>query len=200
MRAQSRITPKLSWLMWVLLVHSPLPIPGEGSSVGVLGDPAKSPGSCSPTKGLVTHQALRPVAGEPILPVSSDQSSWESCKAWSSQLRHTCPSCSPSSTRGRFACGPGSQRRQKLVRLETLGPPGPAESDGAVGGLSQGTEQTRTPLQGSAACSSPANSSLPQRRRTFASGRVSCARPISRSGDQHPTEQKCFFFSEVLLF
>ena len=37
------------------------------------------------------------------------------------------------------------------MRLETLGPPGPAESDGALGGLSQGTEQTRTPLQGSAA-------------------------------------------------
>lgn len=68
-RAQTRITPKLSRLVWVLLVHSPLPSPGEGSSVGILGDPAKSPGSCSPKKGLVTHQALRPAAGEPILPI-----------------------------------------------------------------------------------------------------------------------------------
>ena len=199
-RAQTRITPKLSRLVWVLLVHSPLPSPGEGSSVGILGDPAKSPGSCSPKKGLVTHQALRPAAGEPVLPIFSDQSSWESCKAWSSQLHHTCPSCSRSSTRGHLACRPGSQRRRKLMRPETLGPPGPAESDGALGGLSQGTEQTRTPLQGSAACSSPAKPSLPQRRRTFASSRQLRSHPIFKSGDQHPTEQKCFFFSEVLLF
>lgn len=175
--------------------------------MGILGDPAKSPGSCSPKKGLVTHQALRPAAGEPILPIFQTRAAGSRVKLGSSQLHHTCPSCSRSSTRGHLACRPGSQRRRKLTRPETLGPPGPAESDGALGGLSQGTEQTRTLLQGSAACSSPANPSLPQRRRTFASSCVSCAlirfsRAVintRQSGNAFCSPRSCFFKHSGLL-
>lgn len=67
--AQTRITPKLSRSVWVPLAHSPCPARVKVLPVGILGDPATSPGSCSRERGLVTHQALLPSAGEPALPL-----------------------------------------------------------------------------------------------------------------------------------
>lgn len=158
-----------------------------------------SPGSCSPKRGLVPHQALLPAAGEPALP-PSDQSGRESGAARSPQLHHACPSWSRSSARAPLACGRGGGVAWSPCPWRAWAR-GPAESDPAprrtpVRGLNKQGPRCRGagpgPVAESAACSSLANPSLPQRRRTVASGHVSRAALvlISKSGDRQPTERK----------
>lgn len=145
---QTRITPRLPWLVRVLLAHPPLHSPGEGPPVGVLGDPAKPPGSCSQKKGLVTHQALLPVAGEPSLPFLQTRAAWSRVKLGVFSSLHV-SFLFPELHSRTFHL---QTRQPASPEARVRGDPGPARPCGVRWGCRraqcQGTEQIRTPLQG----------------------------------------------------
>lgn len=141
---QSRHAPAGSF--WPTL---PCPARLKVLSVGILGDPATSPGSCCRKRGLVTHQALLPAAGEPALPLFRPEQQGIVSTLGSSAAPHVSflfPKLHSRTSRLRTwrPASPG------VRAVETLGPrPCRVRSGSKREDPCQGTEQTGTPLQGS---------------------------------------------------